>query len=368
MWLDFANLYYPNNSHFDIPVDLNIDPVETNHEELPSDISGLAFDNPVIINRFKILLDSIFKHIPDLQLSSLVIGSEIDAYLGTDSGKWGQYITFYAAVSAYARTLRPGLKVSCEAQFAGLTTNASDYLQKLNQYSDIIGVSYYPLYGDFTVKQPVSVASDFDNIVNQYPSKPIFFYQAGYPSAQLCNSSETLQAEFIRQVFQNWDAHSDNIKMIDFTWLHDWSEEAVKTWASYYGLNDSVFLAFIGSIGLRYWDGNGCDKASFKELQCQAKQRGYNNLNIDCSTGIAEQDNNIDGITIFPNPSCGKINVNIPEKARHLQIINSVGEIIKSFEINGEEKITAVIAANGIYTIIISADRQILAKKFVVIQ
>ncbi len=334
-YLDIANIYYPA---LNVPVDLNIDPIETNVLELPTDISSYAFDDTIVINRFKTLLDSVFNHIPNLQLSSLVIGSEVDAYLGTDATKWAQYTTFYSTVSAYAKTLRAGLKVSCEAMLSGITGSASSYLQTLNNYSDIIGVSYYPLNANFTVKPTSIVETDFTSVINLYSSKPIYYYQLGYPSSSACNSSETQQAQFITQVFQSWDTHAANIKMIDFTWLHDWSAASVSYWSSYYGISDPAFLGFLGSIGLRNGNANGSDKKAFTELKCQAKQRAYNNLTINCSTGLDELSNTASDFNLFPNPNNGnfQITLNAINKVE-IKIINIVGKIVFHKTISNQE-------------------------------
>ncbi|MBA3704547.1 MAG: hypothetical protein H0W84_01190, partial [Bacteroidetes bacterium] len=61
-YLDIANYYYPAHS---ISVDLTIAPINTNVKSVPSDLSSINFDNTIMINRFKKLLDSIFKHIPN---------------------------------------------------------------------------------------------------------------------------------------------------------------------------------------------------------------------------------------------------------------------------------------------------------------
>ncbi|MDD8017751.1 MAG: T9SS type A sorting domain-containing protein [Bacteroidota bacterium] len=332
-WLDFANIYYPHNGIFNIPVDLNIDPIETNQRSMPSDIAPLAFDDSTVIKRFKILLDSLFAHIPDIQLSSLVIGSEVDAYLKSDSVQWRQYTKFYSIVSAYAKTKRAGLKVSCEAQHQGLTTYAKQYLQTLNGFSDYIGVSYFPLQGDFTARPVSTVIIDFADVVALYPSKPIYFYQLGYPSSVRCKSSEEQQRQFIQRVFTTWDTYASKITMIDFTWMHDYSPAAVDYWGTFYGLKDSVFLSFLGSIGLRSYSGSGTNKSAFNELICQTKQRGFNSLS--CLTGVADvTDGSSSSDAVYPNPASSQISFSLHDR----QIKNYT---VKIFNILGQEVFSA---------------------------
>jgi hypothetical protein len=364
--LDIANIYYP---YFNVQVDLNIDPIETNILELPTDLVNYAFDDIVVINRFKILLDSVFHHIPNLQISSLVIGSEVDGYLGTDPVKWTQYTTFYREVATHAKSLRPGLNVACEAMYTGLTGSAATYLQALNSYSDYIGVSYYPINENFTVKPAAVVASDFSNVVGLYPAKPIFFYQLGYPSSPLCNSSEDQQAKFIEQVFQSWDTYHENIKMIDFTWLHDWSAETVNYWSDYYGISDTAFLGFLGSIGLRNWEENGSDKQAFIELECQAKQRGYHALPINCESGVTSFISN-DQITMFPNPAQTKLTIELPSDLQnfHLTIYNQFGQIETVSQNIHDRTINIDVSdlPNGLYFIVLHHSDQQISQKFLI--
>ncbi len=275
---DIANWYYPAKN---IALDLTITPIHTNNLEVPSDLVSMPLDNPIVISRFKILLDSIKKHIPSITLSSIVIGSEHDIYFGSDALKWAQFTVFYDSVSKYARKIWPGLKIATELKLEGLIAYNND-AQKLNALSDYVGVSYYPLNNDFTV-QPVSVLQkDFAGLVALYPSKPICFYQFGYPTSPTCKSSEDQQMDFIKQAFALWDQYHSNIRMIDFTWLHDLSPADVNYYKSYYGVSDTIFLEFIHTLGLRSWKENGTDKKGFAEFQCQAKKRGYNNLDINC--------------------------------------------------------------------------------------
>jgi hypothetical protein len=266
--LAIANMYYP---HRDTTVSLTIAPIHTNKKVVPDDLRKTPFNDPTMIRRFTEMLDWVFTQIPDLELRSLVIGSEMDVYLGSDEDQWQQYRTFYREVRNHLREKHPNLPVAAEATFEGLTGYAQDQMKELNEYSDIIGVSYYPLE-DFTVKDPSFVAFDFSTLTELY-DKPIYFYQLGYPSSPLLDSSETKQSEFIREVFTAWDVYESQIKLIDFTWLHDLSQEAVRENEQFYGMTDDRFAAFLGSLGLRTYDGT--DKEAFKTLQEEAEKRGW---------------------------------------------------------------------------------------------
>lgn len=345
---DIANYYYPLHG---MPIDLTIAPISTNNLEVPSDLTATAFDNPIFINRFKTLLDSVKLHIPSVTLSSLIIGSEHDIYIGSNATLWGQYTTFYNSVSAYAKTLWPGLKVASELTFDGLV-NYNSFAQTLNTNSDYIGVSYYPLNTNFTVKPVSTIPIDFSTLVGLYPSKPICFYQYGYPSSTSCNSSEALQKQFISQTFTSWDTYATNIRLIDFIWLHDLDSATVNYYGTYYGISDTIFLEYLRTLGLRTWNGIGTDKQAFIELECQAKARGYNSLPIACSyTGVDETTRSELNFDLYPNPSNEIVTISLTgvKDEQQIQIFNSIGVLLKEVAVTQSTQINISNLPSGLY-------------------
>jgi hypothetical protein len=240
---------------------------------LPPYLKDKAFDDPETIERFKRLLDYVFSQLPDLELSCLAIGNEIDGYLGTDKKRWQEYSKFFAEVSAYARTKRAGLIVGSKIGFGGLTKDARDLSRDIIGVSDAVMLTYYPLNPDFTVKEPEVVHEDFATLVELFPGKPIYMLEAGYPSSELLGSSEDEQATFVREIFKAWDTHAAHVKLLDFLWLHDIPSSVVDELGGYYGLQDEKFLAYLATLGLRTFDGE--DKEAFKVLRLETKQRGW---------------------------------------------------------------------------------------------
>ncbi|MFQ5568475.1 MAG: hypothetical protein ACE5G0_02300 [Rhodothermales bacterium] len=271
-FLAIANAFYPAQN---TQIDLMIGPIDTNNKRVPSDLADKPFDDPAVIERFERLLDYVFDQIPDLQLTSISIGNEIDAFLGTDAAAWARYQTFYEAAVARVRARRPGLLVGTKAMFGGLMGEARPFLEAINQASDVVMVTYYPLKSDFTVKDPSVVTTDFDALVAAYGAKPIYLLEAGYPSSATCRSSEQKQADFIREVFRAWDAHADRIPLISFTWLTDLPRAAVESFETYYGLSDPRFAAYLQTLGLRTYEGEGRDKEAYRALKTEAEARGW---------------------------------------------------------------------------------------------
>lgn len=269
-WPKIANDFYSQQG---VAISLALTPIDTNNLRLPPYLKDKAFDDPEVIERFKRLLDYVFSQLPDLELTSLAIGNEIDGYLGTNQQLWQEYTRFFQETSAYARTKRPGLLVGSKLGFGGLTNEAHTLSADLIRASDVVMLTYYPLNGDFTVKNPEVVHEDFAKLVALFPDKPIYMLEAGYPSSPLLGSSEEKQADFVHEIFRAWDTQAEHIKLLDFLWLHDIPPAVVEELGEYYRLEDEKFLAYLATLGLRTFDGK--DKEAFKVLGLETKQRGW---------------------------------------------------------------------------------------------
>lgn len=248
--LDIAESYFPPTG---LKLDLMIGPIDTNNDARPDDLQGLPFDDPEVIGRFEALLDAALSRIPSVDLTFLAIGNEVDAFL-TDAAAWEAYGVFYRAAAEHARTLLPGVDIGVKVTSDGLTGEARALAQALNADSDLILTTYYPLADDFIVRPPSVVGADFDAIAEAYPGRPVYVAEAGYPASPLCDSSDEMQAAFVRALFKAWDGHADQFEGIAYSFLTDFSPAAVDEFETYYGLSDERFAGFLGSLGLRSHD------------------------------------------------------------------------------------------------------------------
>mgnify|MGYP001097219071 CR=1 FL=1 len=269
-WLQIANSYY---SAAGVDLSLVIAPIDTNVLHTPEDLRGVAFDDAEMIRRFEAFIDYTLGQLDSVNLVSISIGNEIDAYLGSDPALWSQYEAFYAASVEHLHRMDPEYIVGTKSMFDGLTQTYTDELASMNVHSDVILVTYYPLESDFSVRAPDTVFGDFERVTALYDQNPIYFLELGYPSSEQLGSSEERQAAFIENVFEAWDHYSESIRVINIAWLHDISQDEVDFFAEYYGLQNRKFLAFLGSLGLIHTDGT--EKAAFVELEEEASARGW---------------------------------------------------------------------------------------------
>jgi hypothetical protein len=296
-FLAIANICYPNSN---TKISMMLRPITTLTRMAPPGFENMPFDDPAMIHRFNAFIDHVLGKIPDLEISALAIGSEVDLYL-LDEAAQQQYLSFYQQVSAYSREAyaqlypdKAPLVVAVEVTHNGLINPATRaYYQQINAFSDVIGVSYYPLENGL-VRDPSVVVDDFEEMLALYPGKNLHFFQLGYPSgyystqayaeyaagqvAPGINSSDQLQAQFIGTVFDVWDTHADRIQSIGFTWMHDKTVADVAEIAAnpaFGGLTDPPpdFVEFLRTLGLRTED--AVDKPAWTRLAEEAKARGW---------------------------------------------------------------------------------------------
>ena len=270
-WLEVANLYYPTQN---VVVSLAISVIDTNNLRLPPDLADKSFDDPAVIERFNRLLDYVVTQVPAIKLNSLAIGNEIDIYLEADTEQWAAYETFFRETAAHARTLWPNLPIGTKTTFEGISGDPAPYIQSINQHSDVVLVTYYPLNPDFNVREPATVHNDFQTLADAFPNQTIYLLEVGYPSGTDNNSSYAKQAAFIHELFLAWDAHAAQIPLINYTWLTDMPLDSVKELTSYYRLAAPGFVSYLATLGLRTFDNT--DKPAFRQLAAEMEARQRN--------------------------------------------------------------------------------------------
>lgn len=270
-FLAIADAYY---SRLGIPIHIAIRPVHTNQKVLPADLQDLPLDNPKVISRFNLLLDWMATQLPNAEVTTIVIGAEVDVFAWGSSDRWREWIAFYSAVAPHARERFGGAQISCETTHAAFVGKDLQHLRSMHRHSDVIGVSYYPLSeGLGTVKPLETIRADFALALAAVPDKPLVYYQIGYPSSDKLGGSVELQADFVSRVFEVWDEYADRVRMVNFQWMHETPPYGVDEFSRYYQNDDDNFRAFVGSIGLKSWEGE--PKPAWERLRQEAAARGF---------------------------------------------------------------------------------------------
>lgn len=368
-FLDIVNIYYPA---WDIEVELQIAPTNTGVKEVPSELMDFSFSDPILINRFNTLLDTVFAHIPDVTLSALNIGNESDLNFGTNQAQYDEFKVFLDSVTNHAKELYfnlhgVDLKTGTTLTHHGLTDNATSNLcQSLNDGLDIVAVTYYPLNGDFTMKPPSVVSGDFEALVAQYPdsSQPIYFTECGYASSELCNSSETLQADFWSEVFSAWDTHQDNIEYITVFKSTDWSASAVNELGEYYNLQDTVFKEYLRTLGVRTWNGDGSNKEAYERIRCELYDREW--CDVTCSISQLPQLDDQIAVSVYPTPAVNHVTISFDRLLKQpatLWLYTAQGQLVRKVAPSNHSFLIARHGLkSGVYLFQISSANQVYTR------
>lgn len=269
--LAIANVYYPQKSK----LALYVRAVDTASKMAPADLETVPFTDRKMAERYLKMIDWVFTQIPDVELLFLSVGDEIDLMMGDNKEPYREFGVFLKTVREEIKKKRPNLRVGFTATLYGLTEKVPEELKALNQYSDAVFVSYYPVDEGLGMKEPSAIAADYEALVRKYPNRTIYIEQTGYPTSPFLKSSEAKQREFVRETFRAWDTHASHIKYISFAWLTDLPQTSLDAYKEYYKTSDKTLLEFLRTLGLRTYPGSGQDKEAFRAVQAEAKARGW---------------------------------------------------------------------------------------------
>ena len=252
---------------------LGIQVINTIPKETPTDLLGVAWSDPTMKSRFHALLDAI-RPLLTSHVQYISIGNEVDVYLASHPTEWAQYQNFYEDAFAYIHQTMPGIQVGVTTTFTGASGAAQANVLQLNTKSDVWTFTYYPLGPGFVPKGPQSPGNDFATMLTLAGGRAVVLQEVGYPTSSVLSSSEADQAAFVSNVFQAWQARSQQIPFLSYFALHDFSADFCALLEQYYNdPSDSAFEAYLCSLGLRHSDGT--PKPSWGTLVGAAAAQGF---------------------------------------------------------------------------------------------
>lgn len=238
--------------------------INTVTREVPSGLESIAWDDPAMLTYFTGLLDQLLPAMTG-RVTYLSIGNEVDVYF--ENGRMSElaaYKSFVSSIQAYLATRLPAARIGITVTAGGwLGSNVQSWLD-LTEFSDVVITTYYPLQADFSVQPPTVAAAQIPALLSLITDRPWVFQEVGYPSSSIGGSSETMQADFVRQVFAAWRDANGRIPFLNWFLLHDFSTGLVNQFVGYYGVSNPNFRAYLDSLGLRNRDNT--DKAAWGVL------------------------------------------------------------------------------------------------------
>ena len=97
--------------------------IDSNRKTVPSDLSENSFDDPIVINRFKSLIDGISILSEIGRVTHILIGNEVDGYLTMNSSELNAFSIFYQQIVDHVHTKIPSVKVGTIITFNSVVDN-----------------------------------------------------------------------------------------------------------------------------------------------------------------------------------------------------------------------------------------------------
>jgi len=232
--------------------------LDSNRKTVPSDLSENSFDDPLLINRFKNLIDNMSSLSEINRVSHILIGNEVDGYLTTNSTELNAFSVFYEQTVNHIHTKIPSVKVGTIITYNSVVENPIIF-ETLNPFSDFICYTYYPTdttNPNWQMRSPNEVHSDLSFMAEKADNKPFAFTEIGYPSSIENNSSELLQAQFVENMFEKLKPYK-NSKKLEFIFYHgmyDYPPDFCVEYAQSQGIDATYLCGFMNSLGLKSYE------------------------------------------------------------------------------------------------------------------
>ncbi|NIJ52934.1 hypothetical protein [Dyadobacter arcticus] len=229
--------------------------IDSNRKTIPSDLMARSFDDPLVINRFKTLIDNI-STLPSInRISHILIGNEVDGFLNTNPLQLSAFSAFYQQSINHIHAKIPHVKVGTIITFNSLVDHPAIF-DLLAPASDFICYTYYPTDNsnpNWKMRPPSDAITDIALMAKKAGGKSFAFTEIGYPSSVENNSSQELQQRFVENMFDALKPHKDNgkVEFVFYHGLYDYPPGFCVEYAKSQGIDPAYLCAFMNSLGLK---------------------------------------------------------------------------------------------------------------------
>jgi hypothetical protein len=261
--LDFQ-IGYANR--LNIPMSVTLRLIDTVDRVMPNDLKHVSWDSPAMQGRVLPMVDAMASHFQG-RVKWFMFGNEIDGYFSKHTDEIQPFTRLLVEVKKHVYRNAPGTLVGSTLMFGGIDS-LSGPLAPLNAQFDFLAFTYYPIRGNFTMRDPDVVFADFNRMHQIAAGRKVVLQEIGYPSSPLNDSSEEKQARFYANVFQAMRKDREFIEAGNLFLLADLPDKFVKDLAGFYGMpNQKVFLTYLQTLGL--FDLQGRPKKSWDVVQSE---------------------------------------------------------------------------------------------------
>ncbi len=252
---------FGDQQNWDILV--TISTISTNLRETPQDLNKTAFDDQTMEARFHSLIDNLKPYLSNSHVKYLAIGNEVDVYLAAHPNEWSQYQHFLDDAISYIHKQLPNVYVGTTITFSG-QQKFSNQVADLTKDSDIDIYTYYPQDSNFKVEDPKAPLTDLPTMINASNNKPVIIQEAGYQSAEISDSSEQKQAQFVDNLFTAWETQGSKIPFLSYFSLYDLDPLTCQKYLQIFALKSANFQGYLCNLGLQ--TSTGQSKAAWTEF------------------------------------------------------------------------------------------------------
>jgi len=252
---DFATIANATYPPLNVKVSLSFLTLDTFADRRPLHLKGLPWNDPLVIDAAWFALRHTLTSLKDTTLVSISLGNEANIGLFNNQDR-AAFLEFATILETRLDTFRPNVPVGVKTTYSGLSSNSRDWIGDLVNAMDAAMLTYFPLDINFRAQAPNVVRRDINAMKRFFPNKPIHLSEVGYPSSEVCGSSQAKQAEFIEVFFKVWRSQGSKIPLALIDWQIDVDDSVIDFFALYYGSNNPCFLSFLASLGLHDQNGN----------------------------------------------------------------------------------------------------------------
>jgi len=236
--------------HLDLPL------VTEAGRDVPSDLSGIAFDDPKLSLRLGHFLDALLPALLDVQTLSL--GEGADVYFADRPEELRAFRRLFDGAVQFLQKKAPHLLVGVTTA-APQESVAPEVAAALHQRAPVLLYAYAPFErgSPFTLRDPDSLEKDWRQLLAAAGGRPIAFPVVSYSSSAENGSSPARQAEFIRR-FRRFLASADGKALLfaRYVALRDPAPSSLPEIAAGASVPDRRRRAFLATRGLQEPDGN----------------------------------------------------------------------------------------------------------------
>ncbi len=233
----------------------------------PRDLEGLAFDDPVYLDRAALFAAAVAERYGDV-IDYLALGNEVNIYFQENPAALDPYLSAFGFMKEEIHAVRPGLPVGTVIAFHSAVNAGRLDLVGAFHSADFLAFTYYPHAAGFRYDVPVNgFGGVLDHMLEVAGGKPFIVVENGFSSAPSLGSSESRQADYIRETFSALALRRTTFERHIWFGYHDGQGEVCAEAALSFFPADfdpstidpqiwTAFQDYLCSLGLRRFDGS----------------------------------------------------------------------------------------------------------------